>query len=690
MNTAVVVFTFCLLYLLNPCDVAVIGVVSNGLDDDELDKDGGIYKTVDKSGWRDLSDPWAGEDLDEIAPLKQDQVDKTAGDSTPATTTATKETSGIIVSKEYQKREIHCSQKQFKRLASKLKECEASVIQNEQYSVLSGLTFFRQLMRAFKDKMRPLENEEHKYGIELMMFEEDYTKLRDLLDEESPDSKQLLDIITEAFQPLSRSSYAQFKGFLTTQNLVLVLASFLAAYVIHQLVAYPMHLMGKMVYLFMCVFIVSVCWEYYRMYKVALAEKTANIMKLPTPPEQCSPIGKLSELDALLIWVKDRFTFADDECVKYHENLLVDPLWEVSPIVAISVCASRFLLEPMKLCASSLGQCFRLFFKEVPLQWQPVLFITGVCLVVLFILTHAGLEIWTPLLRLGFKTRVNVEALENENRRLLVENETMRREINHRPHKAIEEVGEHALGKPPNGHIFRPIVGDYSTPVIVPSLNQPIEEVGERVANVVPQIISPPLQQPVDVDVGEPLNDPIEDGADGEDGSFREPVQEESVSIVNAMELTSPTTNIPTPNAARELVTTLSNPSETGTAPSDAAGNTTPAPSNAGNEAISGGGGGGENVVAENVGVVVVSRNSVRDDYDDDENGDGGGAVGFEIIDRHHPLEDSSVGVGDTNVTNDGNGDADETSNGVVSSGVNVTGISGRRAVEHSETISNQ
>ena len=32
------------------------------------------------------------------------------------------------------------------------------------------------------------------------MFEEDYTKLKDLLGEESPDNKQLLDLITEAFQ----------------------------------------------------------------------------------------------------------------------------------------------------------------------------------------------------------------------------------------------------------------------------------------------------------------------------------------------------------------------------------------------------------------------------------------------------------------------------------------------------------
>ena len=108
----------------------------------------------------------------------------------------------------------------------------------------------------------------------------------------------------------------------------------------------------------------------------------------------------------------------------------------------------------MKLGASTLGQCFRLFFKEVPLQWQPVLFLTFVCLFVLFILTHAGLEIWTPLIRLGFKPRVNVKAIENENKRLLEDNHNLRYQIKMRPPlraraqnnenlvQAIEEVGE--------------------------------------------------------------------------------------------------------------------------------------------------------------------------------------------------------------------------------------------------------
>ena len=358
------------------------------------------------------------------------------------------------------------------------------------------------------------------------------------------------------------------------------------------------------------------------------------------------------------------------------------------------MCASRFLLEPMKLCASSLGQCFRLFFKEVPLQWQPVLFITGVCLVVLFILTHAGLEIWTPLLRLGFKKRDNVEALENENRRLLAENQTMRREIDQRPHIAIEEVGEHALGEPQNGYLFHPRGGNYATPVISPPPEQPIEEVGERAVNIVSQMSPSPPQRPVDIDVGEPLNDPI--AAGGEDGPFREPVQEESVSIVNAMELTSPTTNIPTVNTLSEAVPTPSGvttetnqvnerrttPSgaarESSTASSNAASDTALAPSNSGNEAIIGYGG-EINISRNAVGENAVLRNSISLDS---ENGDDDGAVGFEIVDRiDHSQEDLSIGA----VPNNGNGDDDETANGEVRSGVTVTRITERRAVEHSE-----
>ena len=75
------------------------------------------------------------------------------------------------------------------------------------------------------------------------------------------------------------------------------------------------------------------------MYKTALSEKSANIAKTPDFDVACLPS---SAVDSFVIWFKDRFTFSDDECKKFHENLLVDPFWEVTPfqVSARQKCSS--------------------------------------------------------------------------------------------------------------------------------------------------------------------------------------------------------------------------------------------------------------------------------------------------------------------------------------------------------------
>ena len=109
----------------------------------------------------------------------------------------------------------------------------------------------------------------------------------------------------------------------------------------------------------------------------------------------------------------------------------------------------------MKLCASAFGESFRYLFKEIPIQWQPFVFLTLVLLASLMILTHAGLEIWTPLIRLGFRPRrnENILALENEIRQLRHDNDRLKLELDKRPAlpappvaqtqgvQAVEEVG---------------------------------------------------------------------------------------------------------------------------------------------------------------------------------------------------------------------------------------------------------
>ena len=93
----------------------------------------------------------------------------------------------------------------------------------------------------------------------------------------------------------------------------------------------------QLVFMFFLCFALSIPWEWGRLYKMELAKKTAKSMT--DIPEQCFP-KKLTMFKSLKLWFEDTFTFRDDECVKYHEAILVDPLLEVSPS---QVCTSALI-----------------------------------------------------------------------------------------------------------------------------------------------------------------------------------------------------------------------------------------------------------------------------------------------------------------------------------------------------------
>ena len=80
---------------------------------------------------------------------------------------------------------------------------------------------------------------------------------------------------------------------------------------------------------FMWCFIISIPWEWYHLYRKSFAAKQAELEK--DIPKECRPSGKMQPSDYLIGWLRNAFTFSRDSCVQYHETLLVDPMWEVSP-----------------------------------------------------------------------------------------------------------------------------------------------------------------------------------------------------------------------------------------------------------------------------------------------------------------------------------------------------------------------
>ena len=79
------------------------------------------------------------------------------------------------------------------------------------------------------------------------------------------------------------------------------------------------------------------------------------------------------------------------------------------------MCASRFFAEPLKYFFSTLGEAMRLFLKELPVQWQPIGFLTVIILFIVLVIIFSGFEISSPLLRIGVGQQARFELKQKEN-----------------------------------------------------------------------------------------------------------------------------------------------------------------------------------------------------------------------------------------------------------------------------------
>ena len=61
---------------------------------------------------------------------------------------------------------------------------------------------------------------------------------------------------------------------------------------------------------------------------MVVAKRQAEVMR--EAPAECHP-EQMTSGQTLLSWFKSAFTFSSNACAKYHEALMVDPMWEVAP-----------------------------------------------------------------------------------------------------------------------------------------------------------------------------------------------------------------------------------------------------------------------------------------------------------------------------------------------------------------------
>ncbi|KAI8497615.1 hypothetical protein Bbelb_249210 [Branchiostoma belcheri] len=132
--------------------------------------------------------------------------------------------------------------------------------------------------------------------------------------------------------------------------------------------------------------VLSVCslvWEWVRMYQIEVAKKAATV-HVGFPPE-CSTdtIGAWTSIKSYLRW---HLSWSHDPCEQYHQALLVDPFWEVNPLMALAAAVTRPCVTIVELASAGMGRSLRFLFQEIPAQWQPVVMLL-LFLLILYIAT---------------------------------------------------------------------------------------------------------------------------------------------------------------------------------------------------------------------------------------------------------------------------------------------------------------
>ncbi|KAM4659363.1 LOW QUALITY PROTEIN: chloride channel CLIC-like protein 1 [Amazona ochrocephala] len=128
-------------------------------------------------------------------------------------------------------------------------------------------------------------------------------------------------------------------------------------------------------------FLISFAWNWLFLYKLAFAQRQAEIVKMGQFDNVCAE--KLNWKESLIEWLRSKWTFQDDPCQKYYETLLVNPVLLVPPTKALAITFTNFVTEPLKHVGQGIGEFIKAVMKEIPFFLQiPVLIIMALAVLV--------------------------------------------------------------------------------------------------------------------------------------------------------------------------------------------------------------------------------------------------------------------------------------------------------------------
>uniref|UniRef100_A0A914ZCJ7 Chloride channel CLIC-like protein 1 n=1 Tax=Parascaris univalens TaxID=6257 RepID=A0A914ZCJ7_PARUN len=151
---------------------------------------------------------------------------------------------------------------------------------------------------------------------------------------------------------------------------------------------------------FSTAFLISLFIVYNRKYQENVAARIAR-SKMAIA-DHCKPKGLLSE--ALNILGGFVFIKGKSECLQYHEDLFIDPLYEISPLDVVCDVLSNFIFTPLGVFGRHFNLFFNEFYRDSPI---PLVFVKTV----LFIFLTISILFWAC----GYRLRTIFATLEPAN-----------------------------------------------------------------------------------------------------------------------------------------------------------------------------------------------------------------------------------------------------------------------------------
>ena len=166
----------------------------------------------------------------------------------------------------------------------------------------------------------------------------------------------------------------------------------LMVYIVLKATFHKLSVLSIMFSLFLFTFLVSVPYEYMRLYHEAIGERNAKLAQ--TIPADC-----LQREQSYWSTFLSQFSFHDNTCLEWHLALTSSPLLMVSPATAFSVAFANFFTGPFVEISRAFSKAFTALLVDIPMQWQlPLLGIAFVLLLVTLCIGCGYSFNFTPLI----------------------------------------------------------------------------------------------------------------------------------------------------------------------------------------------------------------------------------------------------------------------------------------------------